>query len=148
MLWRESTEEGETNGGTSVHIQIGDIAHNGVSPLPHRATLLLAVLSPVVYEQAFNELRTNQQLGYIVWGSARASSGVGHIQIDVQSSVVSPDEVQKRIDAFLHKQMPEFLQALDGEAWQDLVNGAIAKWTEQVGICIDLCFFFCFLSDK
>ena len=98
MLWRELTADGETNGGVSVFVQIGGL-NRATGVLPYRATLLLAALSPVLAEQAFNVLRTQQQLGYVVWATAAGAGGVGRVQVDVQSAVVSPDEVQQRIDA-------------------------------------------------
>ena len=48
---------------------------------------------PFFLFQAFTELRTKQQLGYIVWGFVRHSANVGGVYIEVQSSVVSPGSI-------------------------------------------------------
>jgi hypothetical protein len=93
--------------------------------LTRRMALLLQVLSPVIGEQAFNELRTKQQLGYIASGNFRISSNIGTLVVLVQSTVVAPDEVQKRIETFLFEHMPTVLQVTDA-VWVDWLIAANA----------------------
>jgi secreted Zn-dependent insulinase-like peptidase len=116
-LLRNENEAGEPNGGIVVEVQIGE--------LTRRMALLLQVLSPVIGEQAFNELRTKQQLGYIASGNFRISSNIGTLVVLVQSTVVAPDEVQKRIETFLFEHMPTVLQVTDN-VWVDWLVAANA----------------------
>jgi insulysin len=116
-LLRGENEQGEPNGGIVVEVQLGE--------LTRRMALLLQVLSPVIGEQAFNELRTKQQLGYIASGNFRISSNIGTLVVLVQSTVVAPDEVQRRIETFLFEHMPTVLQVTDA-VWMDWLIAANA----------------------
>lgn len=51
-------------------------------------------------ESAFNQLRTNEQLGYIVWTGPRLSAGTLGFEVIVQGPQ-NPDYVMSRIQNFL-----------------------------------------------
>jgi insulysin len=115
----QATVDGEPSGGVSEIIQVGELSR--------RMLMLVSVLSPVVGEQAFNELRTLQQLGYVVWSYFRAQSNVGQLYVEVQSSVISPDDVAQRIDTFLFEHMPALLNATSDETWSDWLAAAVSS---------------------
>ena len=83
----------EQNSATEVYLQIGmDTGDNW---------LLLQVVSQLISQPFYGELRTKQQLGYIVQSAVSGSEGVRALVFSVQSSVLPPPEVEKRIDTFL-----------------------------------------------
>ncbi|KAF2841383.1 a-pheromone processing metallopeptidase Ste23 [Patellaria atrata CBS 101060] len=65
-----------------------------------RAKLLL--LKQVAKEPAFNQLRTKEQLGYVVFSGEMLSRGFGGFYVLIQSEK-SPDYLEERIELFLTK---------------------------------------------
>ena len=61
----------------------------------------LALISQLLDQPFYGELRTKQQLGYIVSSGIGESDGVRSLVFSVQSSVLPPPEVENRIDTFL-----------------------------------------------
>jgi len=89
-----------------------------------------AVLGKFVSEPFYSELRTKQQLGYIV-GSGASSSLDQYLQLFViQSSAYSPDELRQRAETFLAT-MPAQLVELTDEAFATLKAGVRANFEEK-----------------
>ena len=63
--------------------------------------LHLALLGQLIEQPFYEELRTKQQLGYIVQCGITEADGVRAMVFNVQSSVLQPPQVEERIDAFL-----------------------------------------------
>jgi len=85
--------EAEANSAVEVYLQVGQDERDD--------WLLLAVLSRLLEQPFYEELRTRQQLGYIVSSSVVASAGVRSIVFSVQSTVQPPPELERRIGVFL-----------------------------------------------
>lgn len=49
---------------------------------------------------AFTVLRTEQQLGYLVWTGTRSDFGVKHLRVLIQSVDYDPEEVERRVEAW------------------------------------------------
>ncbi len=62
---------------------------------------LWALFGHIVNPIFYSELRTNQQLGYIVHAGSYAMNDVPSVLLLVQAPGYAPDEIQKRADAFL-----------------------------------------------
>lgn len=76
------------------------------------------------------ELRTKQQLGYIVGAGSGVSRGVSLLYAVIQSSAYAPDELQTRSNAFLAT-MPDLLANLPPDQWATLVAGARSQLEEK-----------------
>lgn len=63
---------------------------------------LLHLVSHLLQDPAFNQLRTQEQLGYIVWTTYRRSSGVMGLRMIIQSER-APAYLEERIELFLTK---------------------------------------------
>jgi insulysin len=74
-------------------------------------------------EPFFTELRTKQQLGYIVGSSGTSSLRQRYFTFIVQSSGYAPDELQRRAETFIAT-LPAALAALPDEKWATLIAGA------------------------
>ena len=81
------------------------------------------VLSNFISEPFYNELRTKQQLGYIVGSSFTASNRQRFVTFVVQSSVYGPDELRRRAEAFIATQ-PDALAKVSDAQWATLIAGA------------------------
>ena len=101
----------EKNGACVVEWQIGSAGDIGMAA---RAMLLVAIMK----QKAFAELRTKQQLGYVVQTSTRNHLGVAGIRILVQSKTMQPDQVAQRIDAFLTMFRRDILASVDVETYK------------------------------
>ncbi|MDP3069486.1 MAG: insulinase family protein [Opitutaceae bacterium] len=78
----------------------------------------------------FSELRTKQQLGYIVGSSASGSLRHRYFTFVVQSSGYPPEELKRRAEAFIAT-LPATLAAVSAEQWATLVAGARSGFEEK-----------------
>ncbi|KAK3874449.1 hypothetical protein Pcinc_020613 [Petrolisthes cinctipes] len=79
--------------------------------------MLLELLCQIFAEPAFDELRTKEQLGYIVWCGIRRANGTQGLRVIIQGDQ-HPQYLDSRIEAFLQK-MGDTLENLSEE---DLVR--------------------------
>ncbi|HET9652614.1 MAG TPA: insulinase family protein, partial [Usitatibacter sp.] len=88
------------------------------------------VLANFIGEPFYSELRTRQQLGYIVGSGAGTSQRQRFFSFLVQSSGYGPDELRKRADTFIAT-LPQKLAATTDEQWATLVAGARSTLSEK-----------------
>ena len=92
-----------------------------------KAYAMASLLNHVAKEPFFTQLRTREQLGYLVSLSYSSSRGRLLLVLRIQSQRVCADEVAKRIEAFLAAWRPESIEDADFAA----AKGALAKkWRE------------------
>merc|ERR1719217_145078 len=91
----------DPNHVTTVTIQYGipDIAES----------VNFGILSQVLRPAAYDELRTNQQLGYVVQGGVGMNSNVLQVQVMVQGDAKLPDEIEPQIEMVLNNIMTKKL---------------------------------------
>lgn len=114
----EVLDAGAIEGVNSVFAR--DVLLPDDSPQSRAAAL---ILSSFMRNPFFTELRTRQQLGYIVSSGSVATPRDRHLTFIVQSSVYPPDELRRRVDAYLPT-LPAALAAITPEKWNDLIAGA------------------------
>ena len=88
-----ATNPEESNSAAEVYLQIG--GDEG------EAWRYLSLLVRMVSKPFYNELRTRQQLGYLVAASVNEDAGVRGLLFRVQSTVRDPPQLEERIDTFL-----------------------------------------------
>jgi insulysin len=88
------------------------------------------VLSNFFADRFYSELRTKQQLGYIVGAAASASLRHRFFTFIVQSSAYAPDELRRRADAYIAT-LPATLAALPEKDWATLIAGARSQFEEK-----------------
>ncbi|MBC7368446.1 MAG: insulinase family protein [Undibacterium sp.] len=81
------------------------------------------VLANFVGEPFYAEMRTKQQLGYIVGANAGASIRQRYFSFIIQSSGYAPDELRTRAETFIAT-LPAALAAVDATQWTTLIAGA------------------------
>ena len=111
-------DTGEIEGVNSAYI--GDYLLNDNSPATRAAAVVLANF---IGEPFYTELRTKQQLGYIVGSAFTVSLTQRYATFIVQSSVYGPDELRRRAETFIATQ-PAALAAVSDAQWATLIAGA------------------------
>ena len=89
-----------------------------------RATSM--VISQALQQPFYTEMRTNQQLGYIVWSYIRNRDDTYYLSFVIQSGAFTADDVNQRADDFIAS-TPELLAAMDKETFQQLKESAIEQ---------------------
>lgn len=116
----------DTNSVVELYYQIEpEVASN----LP-KSKALVDLLDEIVEEPLFNQLRTKEQLGYVVDCSPRVTYRILGFCFRVQSSEYTPIYLQGRIDNFINE-LEGLLSALDDESFQNFKSGLIAKLLEK-----------------
>ncbi len=102
-----------------------------VLPDDSAATRAAAIVAANFFGEPFySELRTRQQLGYIVGSSASASLRQRYFTFVIQSSVYPPDEVRTRAETTIAT-LPAALAKTTDEQWKTLVAGARSTLEEK-----------------
>ncbi|WZZ11527.1 hypothetical protein YC2023_097448 [Brassica napus] len=115
----------ETNSVVELYYQI--------EPEEAKSTRMKAVLdlfSEIIEEPLFNQLRTKEQLGYVVECGPRLTYRVHGFCFCVQSSKYGPVHLLGRIDNFI-KDIEGMLEQLDEESFEDYRSGLIGKLLEK-----------------
>lgn len=95
-----------------------------------RKDVIYELLADILEEPLFHELRTVQQLGYMVVAGLQYYNGVGGIQISIQSAVAGSDELLRRIDQFLVDVRQNLLGNMSKEKFQEYVDASVASKAE------------------
>lgn len=85
-----------------------------------RERVLLGLVSQVLQEVAFAELRTRLQLGYTVGGTVSAISNVLTVSCYVQSEVALPDLAEAYCEKVLSTDVPAALENLSSDAFASM----------------------------
>jgi len=88
------------------------------------------VLANFFGEPFYSELRTKQQLGYIVGSNAGASLRQRYFSFIIQSSGYAPDELRRRAETMIAT-LPALLSAVDDQQWATLLAGARSTLEEK-----------------
>ena len=84
------------------------------------------IISQALQQPFFTEMRTNQQLGYVVWSYAHARDETHYVNFLIQSGVYPADELNQRADDFIAT-TPDIIGGLDAKTFQQLKDSAIEK---------------------
>jgi len=79
---------------------------------------------------AGNQLRTNEQLGYIVWSGTKSDYGIKSYRVLIQSDVQPPNYLHERIEVWLQS-YEETLVAMPEEEFEENKKGLIARKLEK-----------------
>lgn len=91
----------------------------------------LALFAQLIREPAFNQLRTEEQLGYIVHTSLKTNGDhVKGLLLLIQSDSFDPDHVEERIEVFLEK-FRERLVDMSEADFQTFVDTVVASFLEK-----------------
>jgi len=112
----------ETNSAVELTLQAG---------LDQRpATLLVEMLSQILSHPAYEQLRTKEQLGYIVNLGMRVDLGVIGLRVIVQSAQHDAEYLDGRVEAFL-RGVPALLERLGADEFENHRQALLTAKLEQ-----------------
>ncbi|CAH9135246.1 unnamed protein product [Cuscuta epithymum] len=116
----------ETNSVVELYFQVEPEVGSDLTKLK----ALLDLFDEIVEEPLFNQLRTKEQLGYVVGCSPRVTYRILGFCFQVQSSEYDPVYLQGRIDNFINS-VKEILDDLSDESFEGYKSGLVAKLLEK-----------------
>ncbi|CAH0482814.1 unnamed protein product [Peronospora belbahrii] len=90
----------------------------------------LELFAHIFKEPCFNQLRTQEQLGYLVFSGITRIEGVDYFRILIQSDVASPLLLNQRIELFVAR-FRSVLAEMSGITWQKQVNAVVKALLEK-----------------
>eukprot|EP01121_Diplochlamys_sp_Union-15-3_P012400 TRINITY_DN3708_c0_g1_i4.p1 TRINITY_DN3708_c0_g1~~TRINITY_DN3708_c0_g1_i4.p1 ORF type:complete len:951 (+),score=168.25 TRINITY_DN3708_c0_g1_i4:43-2895(+) len=100
----------------------------GISTIQLTATLDL--LCQIIQAPAYSQLRTTEQLGYLVFTGTRSDRGTEGFRVIIQSSVKDAGFLDERIEAFL-KTFRADLEKMPNDEWERNVASVIDRKLEK-----------------
>ncbi len=126
----EEFNSANTNSCAQLILQLGFLG------LEENATL--AFLHHLLKEPAFNQLRTEEQLGYIVHTSIKTSGhNIKNLLFLIQSDSFDPIHVESRIEAFLARFRPR-IQNMTREDFETNITAVVASFLEKVSLSLGM----------
>lgn len=92
--------------------------------------MYLELLSEVIEQPFYNSLRTQQQLGYIVFSGVKVREGVLSLAFIVQSSIADGAKLADCIENFISDEIPGILNKLTADDLQAFRDGIIVRKEE------------------
>lgn len=131
FIRRRGVNPQETNGAVAVSVQAGWVAahRDESSPDDLRTAALLSLTSQICGQKFFDDLRTKQQLGYIVHSSGSVQERRAGLLFLVQSEVKT-DEVKDRIFDFINS-LDSTMEAIVDEDFDRYVQAVITDLKEK-----------------
>jgi len=112
--------DSEENDAVEMNLQVGSD-----TTLGYRGIAILELIGYVAYNSAFGQLRTKEQLGYIVSAYVRKTAGgTRGLAVVVQSSVATPKVIESRVENWLAVFRQELEEMSEEQIGQEA--GAIA----------------------
>ena len=101
--------------------------------VPSRAIedyMMLELLAEVIDQPFYDDLRTKQQLGYIVGSGGKNREGVLSLALTAQSNIVDGEELTNRIETFLKDEFLPMIESISDEEFDSYKEGIISRLQE------------------
>lgn len=122
ILRRQHANPQEQNNSISYCCQFGVRSDDALRPM-------LSLLVHLIHEPAFDQLRTQEQLGYVVSTSTSVAASAMALGIKIQSTR-APWFLEERVEAFL-EQFRDTLAGMSQEDFEAKKDGLIVKLLER-----------------
>ncbi|KAK9476376.1 Metalloenzyme, LuxS/M16 peptidase-like protein [Lipomyces japonicus] len=120
---RENKDSKNLNSCIEYYTQIGEISNE-------RQRVVLSLLAQIGSEPAFNQLRTKEQLGYVVFSGVRQTRTQTGYRVLIQSEKTS-EYLESRVDNYFGV-LKKFIENLSDEEFQKHVKSLINKRLEKL----------------
>lgn len=103
-----------------------------IGSVDFKTNAVLSFLMHIIQEPAFNELRTNEQLGYIVHSSIKTmGSNIKYIIILIQSEGYDPTYLDSRIEKFIERFRKDHIVSMSPEVFEANKTAVINQLLEK-----------------
>ncbi|KAG0350410.1 Insulinase (Peptidase M16), partial [Gamsiella multidivaricata] len=126
---RDSMDPKNLNSGVDYYVQI-EIPASRPELARRTERAVVQILAQIIQEPCFSQLRTIEQLGYIVQSGIHCPGGTHGIRISVQSER-DPVHVENRIESFLTIRLATLLETMTEAAYRKQVQSLIKKKLEK-----------------
>lgn len=123
---RREWNEANLNSAISTLYQVGCETEGSTMALRAR----LELFAHIFKEPCFNQLRTQEQLGYLVFSGITRMEGIDYFRILIQSDVASPQLLDQRIELFVAR-FRSFIADMPAATWQKQVNAVVKALLEK-----------------
>ncbi|KAF9586639.1 Insulinase (Peptidase M16) [Lunasporangiospora selenospora] len=120
---RDVPDPHNVNSGVEYYLQIEDATSK-------QSRARIQIMAQIINEPCFNQLRTKEQLGYLVFSGVRKQAGATGMRFILQSER-DPVHLESRIDHFLESRMKAYLDEMKPEEYEKQVNSLIQKKLEK-----------------
>ncbi|KAG0214048.1 Insulinase (Peptidase M16) [Mortierella sp. GBA30] len=120
---RDVPDSNNVNSGIEYYLQIED-ATSKVT----RARI--QIMAQIINEPCFNQLRTKEQLGYLVFSGVRKQTGATGLRFILQSER-DPVHLESRVEHFLESRMKKYLEEMTSADYEKQVSSLIQKKLEK-----------------
>lgn len=90
----------------------------------------IELFAHIFKEPCFNQLRTQEQLGYLVFSGIMRTEGIEYFRILLQSNVASPAFLNQRVELFVAS-FRDLVATMEPEIWQKQVNAVVKALLEK-----------------
>lgn len=96
-----------------------------------REQMILEIFSSIIEQPFYDDLRTKQQLGYIVYSGLRQKEGISSLCFVVQSSLIGSSQISNRIKTFIENFLDNFENNVSNEEFNSYKDGLIETKSEK-----------------
>ncbi|KAF8947270.1 Insulinase (Peptidase M16) [Haplosporangium gracile] len=120
---RDVPDPNNVNSGLEYYLQI----ENAASKVSRAR---IQIMAQIINEPCFNQLRTKEQLGYLVFSGVRKQTGATGLRFILQSER-DPVHLESRVESFLETRMKTYLEEMKPEEYEKQVNSLIQRKLEK-----------------
>jgi insulysin len=120
---RDVPDPDNVNSGLEYYLQI----ENAASKVSRAR---IQIMAQIINEPCFNQLRTKEQLGYLVFSGVRKQTGATGLRFILQSER-DPVHLESRVENFLETRMKTYLEEMKPEEYEKQVNSLIQRKLEK-----------------
>ena len=84
------------------------------------------IIGKAVQQPFYTEMRTNQQLGYIVWSNVFNRDDLYYLSFAIQSGAYPADELNYRADEYISS-LPEYIKNMDSTTFNQIIESSIEE---------------------
>ncbi|KAF9179055.1 Insulinase (Peptidase M16) [Haplosporangium sp. Z 767] len=120
---RDVPDAKNVNSGLEYYLQIEDAVSK-------QSRARIQIMAQIINEPCFNQLRTKEQLGYLVFSGVRKQAGATGLRFILQSER-DPVHLESRVEHFLETRMKKHLEEMTPEEYEKQVTSLIQKKLEK-----------------
>ncbi|KAG0345812.1 Insulinase (Peptidase M16) [Podila humilis] len=120
---REVPDPNNVNSGLEYYLQIEEATSK-------ESRARIQIMAQIINEPCFNQLRTKEQLGYLVFSGVRKQTGAIGLRFILQSER-DPVHLESRVEHFLESRMKTYLEEMKPEEYAKQVQSLIQKKLEK-----------------